>query len=118
MNNTQYIKWDGSSLSMNVNAISIGGDNVATAITNAGKVATNYLYYDTTNGLVVHQNNSEISSVSDITGNVGNVRITRNGMDIYRGQTKTASYGSEVVIGPSILSSESPSNIKINTNGF
>lgn len=118
MNNTQYIKWDGSSLSMNVNAISIGGDNVATAITNAGKVATNYLYYDTTNGLVVHQNNSEISSVSNLTGNVGNVRITGNGVDIYRGQTKTASYGSEVVIGPSILSSESPSNIKINTNGF
>lgn len=65
----------------------------------AAQVATNYLYYDSTNGLVVSRDHAvssetELDSLTD-----GNVRITGNGMDIYNGQKKIASYGESIMLG-------------------
>lgn len=65
----------------------------------AAQVATNYLYYDSTNGLVVSRDHAvssetELDSLTD-----GNVRITGNGMDIYKGQKKIASYGDSIMLG-------------------
>ena len=57
----------------------------------AAKTATNYLYFDSTNGLVVSQ-----------TGKVStgyNTQITSTGMNIRNGTTTLASYGSSITLG-------------------
>lgn len=72
------------------------------AVINEGKKeATNYLYYDSTNGLVISRNHA-INDASGVTGLTdGNIRLTGAGMAVYNGQTKVADYGSTSTIGPS-----------------
>lgn len=84
----------------------------ARAAAEAAKTATNYLYYDLSNGLVVTRNhNISSTGVSSLTD--GNVRITTDGMDIYNGQVRTASYGDTVTLG-----NTSSSNVNINNSGM
>lgn len=130
-----WIEWDGSNLSINADSLKINSANAATqnfvkektiqvkqeAITiasqksnEARKTATNYLYYSEDKGLVVHDGRESVVVDDDVdTLSKGNVRITTTGMDVYNGTTKTASYGSDVVIGP-----QKSSNIRINSNGL
>ena len=82
-NDLSYIKWDNTAgtLSLNVSSISIAGNSVATGvdITEAAKTATNYLYYDGTEGLVV--------STSGRASTGYNTQITANGINFRRGAT-------------------------------
>lgn len=114
-----YLQYDGQKLDMAVSSLSIGGFGAATesyvgevadglssdiedAMTAAGnaassaedakKVATNYLYYDSTNGLVITQNHpiSELYPISYLTD--GNLRLTGTGVYIYNGTSKLAEF--------------------------
>lgn len=64
----------------------------------SAKTATNYMYFDETNGLVISRNHAveDVDGVANLED--GNVRITSNGMTIYNGQNKTAEYGNGVTL--------------------
>ena len=77
---TSYITYDGSSLNMNVTALSIGGTSAATTTdtTNAAKTATNYLTYDSTNGIKLHN----LSDTTDyLQVNSTAIRMYRNNVE-------------------------------------
>lgn len=94
-NTNQYIYYDGSSLEMNVSSLSINGNSVPNSIEDASEVATNYLYYDSTNGLVITQNVTITDSqeISYLTN--GNIRLTGNGIYLYNGTNKLAEFTSQ-----------------------
>ena len=65
--------------------------NAASSAEDAKKVATNYLYYDSTNGLVITQNHpiSELYPISYLAD--GNLRLTGTG--VYIGQQSRKHFG-------------------------
>lgn len=63
----------------------------------AAKTATNYLYYDTTNGLVISSSASSQTYSGASTGY--NTRLTNSALQIRNGTNVLASYGSTVTIG-------------------
>lgn len=91
-------KWK---IRLSVTSLSIGGKDVKTdysgeiegATSAGGKTATNYLYYDIDNGLVIHREDESFTSGSISKLGTPNIRLTSNGMDIYNGNTLLASYG-------------------------
>ena len=60
----------------------------------AGKTATNYLSWSDEEGLIVSEDATE--NVEDMAG--ANIRLTSNGLDVYKGQTKVATFGQSVEI--------------------
>ena len=60
----------------------------------AGKTATNYLSWSSEYGLIVSEDATE--NVEDLEG--ANIRLASNGLDVYKGQTKVASFGQTVEI--------------------
>lgn len=81
-NSSTYMRWNGSSLNMAVSSLTIGGTTAATTTdtTNAGKTATNYLYYSSASGLVVSPNGSSYTSGY-------NTRVQSDGIRFYSGNT-------------------------------
>ena len=65
----------------------------------AAKTATNYLYYDTTNGLVISSSASSQTYSGASTGY--NTRLTNSALQIRNGTNVLASYGSTITIGQS-----------------
>lgn len=65
----------------------------------AAKTATNYLYYDSTNGLVISSSASSQTYSGASTGY--NTRLTNTALEIRNGTNVLASYGSTVVLGKS-----------------
>jgi len=65
----------------------------------AAKTATNYLYYDTTNGLVISSSASSQTYSGASTGY--NTRLTNSALQIRNGTNVLASYGSTITIGKS-----------------
>lgn len=65
----------------------------------AAKTATNYLYYDTTNGLVISSSASSQTYSGASTGY--NTRLTNSALQIRNGTNVLASYGSTIIIGKS-----------------
>lgn len=65
----------------------------------AAKTATNYLYYDTTNGLVISSSASSQTYSGASTGY--NTRLTSSALQIRNGTNVLASYGSTITIGQS-----------------
>ena len=63
----------------------------------AAKTATNYLYYDTTNGLVISSSASSQTYSGASTGY--NTRLTNSALQIRNGTNVLASYGSTITIG-------------------
>lgn len=107
------IVWDGSHLRLRADSVSIEGQDVATSIDNASKVATNYLYYDNANGLVISEN-SEVSSgyntriynsaIDMRNGSKVLSRISDQGLMIYDGNgtnenNTLATFGANAIIG-------------------
>lgn len=58
---------------------------------NASKTATNYLYFDSTNGLVISRTGAVATGY--------NTQITSSGMNIRNGSTVLATYGSTITLG-------------------
>jgi len=69
-------------------------EDINANITDASKVATNYIYYDTTNGLII----SESADSQTYTGaSQGyNTQLTNNALNIRKNTTILASYGDEI----------------------
>lgn len=68
-------------------------------LTDGRKEATNYLYYDANNGLVVSRNHA-VANQTDLNALTdGNIRLTGEGLNIYHGQTRIAKYGDTAIIG-------------------
>lgn len=65
----------------------------------AAKTATNYLYYDTTNGLVISSSASSQTYSGASTGY--NTRLTNSALQIRNGTNVLASYGTTITIGQS-----------------
>ncbi len=63
----------------------------------AAKTATNYLYYDSTHGLVISSSASSQTYSGASTGY--NTRLTNTALEIRNGTNVLASYGSTVVLG-------------------
>ena len=109
---TQGIKWDGSSLLIKGALTVTSGSNVYTKAEadqmnlDASKVATNYLTFDSTNGLDVGASGlsskvnikSDGVRIYDGSGNLGNY-VSANGMEVYKGGNSVASFGDSVRIG-------------------
>ena len=65
----------------------------------AARTATNYLYYDNTNGLII---SSSASAQTYSGASIGyNTRLTNSALEIRNGTNVLASYGSTVVLGKS-----------------
>lgn len=91
---SNYMRWDGSSLSLNVGSLSIGGKAASTkeyaegqaedaknaAIGEAEKYCTSYLYYSVNTGLVMASDAQNYSSGY-------NTRLTSEGIKFYNGTT-------------------------------
>lgn len=65
----------------------------------AARTATNYLYYDNTNGLVISSSASAQTYSGASTGY--NTRLTNSALEIRNGTNVLASYGTTVVLGKS-----------------
>ena len=64
----------------------------------AAKIANNYIWYDSLNGVVIYDGTGQSisdSSLSNLT--TANVRIKGSGMGVYSGNTQLALYGSSVI---------------------
>ena len=61
----------------------------------AGKTATNYLSWSAEYGLIVSEDATE--NPDEMTG--GSTRVTYDGVEMYKGQTRVAKFGQESVIG-------------------
>lgn len=72
-------------------------EDVDEGINDASKTATNYLYYDSTNGLII---SSSASAQTYAGASVGyNTRLTNSALQIRNGTNVLASYGDTVTIG-------------------
>lgn len=72
-------------------------EDVNEDINDASKTATNYLYYDSTNGLIISSSASAQTYASASTGY--NTRLTSSALEIRNGTNVLASYGDTTVIG-------------------
>lgn len=75
----------------------IAPEDIKADINDASKTAKNYLYYDTTNGLIISSNASNQTYAGASTGY--NTRLTNSALEIRNGTDVLASYGSTVTIG-------------------
>lgn len=91
---TSYIKYNSNDgkLTMMVTSLSIGGVRAATTTDTdeAAKTATNYLHYDSTDGLVISTSASSSSGY--------NTQITANGINFRRASTTLASISNDSYI--------------------
>ena len=103
--NAKYIKYykdaetEEYNLAISAASVLIGDMNVATAITEAktaagdgAKTATNYLYFDAANGLIVTEDAENYNSGY-------NTQIVSNAVNIRSGENILAQFGSTVTIG-------------------
>ena len=65
-------------------------DGVKDKVSDASKVATNYITTIDSNGIRVHATNNTTSNYA---------RVNANGLQVYKGSNEVASFGDEVVIG-------------------
>ena len=69
-------------------------EDIDADITDASKVATNYIYYDTTNGLIISDSASSQTYTGASQGY--NTQLTNNALNIRKNTTILASYGDEI----------------------
>lgn len=75
-------------------------------ITSASEVATNYIYYDPTNGLII---SDTASSQTYAEASVGlNTQLTSSALNIRDGTNVLASYGQEIIIGTTTPTTDIP----------
>lgn len=79
-------------------------EDIDADITDASKVATNYIYYDTTNGLIISDSASSQTYTGASTGY--NTQLTNNALNIRNGTTVLASYGTDIILGNTIPTAE------------
>lgn len=72
----------------------------------AAKTATNYIYYDTTNGLIISDSASSQTYTGASTGY--NTQLTNNALNIRNGTTVLASYGTNIILGNKIPTTDIP----------
>ena len=84
-------------------------EDVNADITNASKVATNYIYYDATNGLIISDSANSQTYIGASTGY--NTQLTNNALNIRNGTTVLASYGTDIILGSTIPTTEIPTPI-------
>lgn len=70
----------------------------------AAKTATNYIYYDTTNGLII--SDSADSQTYEGTSRGYNTQLTNNALNIRHGTDVLASYGTDIILGNTIPTTE------------
>jgi len=70
----------------------------------AAKTATNYIYYDTTNGLIISDTAHYQTYAGASTGY--NTQLTNNALNIRHGTTVLASYGTDIILGNTIPTTE------------
>lgn len=105
-----YVNSEGE-LQINGNSIVIGNTNVADAIDDAEKVATNFISIDNSGLMVADLTEGTIAPSEIQTGK--NVLITDNEVKIREGTTELASYGQTTRIGK-----EQGNNIQVTDNTF
>lgn len=79
-------------------------EDIDADITDASKVATNYIYYDTTNGLII--SDSADSQTYEGASEGYNTQLTNNALNIRNGTTVLASYGTDIILGNTIPTTE------------
>ena len=79
-------------------------EDIDADITDASKVATNYIYYDTTNGLII--SDSADSQTYEGTSRGYNTQLTNNALNIRHGTDVLASYGTDIILGNTIPTTE------------
>ena len=72
-------------------------EDIDADITDASKVATNYIYYDATNGLIISDSADSQTYIGASRGY--NTQLTNNALNIRHGTDVLASYGSSVILG-------------------
>ena len=72
-------------------------EDIDADITDASKVATNYIYYDATNGLII--SDSADSQTYEGASRGYNTQLTNDALNIRHGTDVLASYGSSVILG-------------------
>ena len=75
----------------------------------AAKTATNYIYYDTTNGLILSDSASSQTYAGASQGY--NTQLTNNALNIRNGTTILASYGTDIILGNTIPTTEIPTPV-------
>ena len=86
---------------INFPAWSPSSEDLLNSIVYARKAVENYMYYDSTYGLVIYNGRNSYGSLYTLDGitntvdtlTVGNVRLTSSSLDIYKGNTLLVSYG-------------------------
>ena len=87
-------------------------EDVDSNIIDASKVATNYIYYDSTNGLIISDSANSQTYAGASTGY--NTQLTSNSLNIRNGEEIIASYGSTIVLGDTTpTSNKTPIHIEI-----
>lgn len=79
-------------------------EDIDADITDASKVATNYIYYDTTNGLILSDSADSQTYAGASQGY--NTQLTNNALNIRNGTTVLASYGTDIILGNTIPTTE------------
>ena len=75
----------------------------------AAKTATNYIYYDATNGLIISDSANSQTYIGASRGY--NTQLTNNALNIRNGTTVLASYGTDIILGNTIPTTEIPTPI-------
>lgn len=83
-------------------------------ISDAAKTATNYFYYNTTDGLIMSSSASTQTYSGASTG--FNTRLTNSALEIRNGTTVLASYGDTIIIGENGGSQQVIDNNSLNFN--
>lgn len=84
-------------------------EDIDADITDASKVATNYIYYDSTNGLII--SDSANSQTYEGASRGYNTQLTNNALNIRNGTTVLASYGTDIILGNTIPTTEIPTPV-------
>lgn len=103
---TNYVRFDGSNLDIKARSLTFEDTDVATAISNAAKVATNYMHFDAATGLIVGDHTA--------TSLAGNTQILSTGVNIRNGTTILSKFEA----GSIQLGADGARRILINTSGF
>lgn len=84
-------------------------EDIDADITDASKVATNYIYYDSTNGLIISDSANSQTYIGASQGY--NTQLTNNALNIRNGTTVLASYGTDIILGNTIPTTEIPTPV-------
>ena len=84
-------------------------EDIDADITDASKVATNYIYYDATNGLIISDSANSQTYAGASRGY--NTQLTNNALNIRNGTTVLASYGTDIILGSTIPTTEIPTPV-------